>query len=921
VKKAAIFFLILLLVLPLISKYHPEIKWKEISDTNFIVIFPESFEVEASHTLQIAHSLYPELIAIWGKPVMGKIRILITDVYDQSNGNATIFPFNKITIYLYTPPPDSVLGNCREWIRLVLSHELSHVFYLNTCSRFIRVLRNILGQNPFLFPMNFSPVWMQEGMAIYGESKMNPAGRLNSPDYSIILENMAQSGSVPRWRDISGEPTFWPGPQSKYLFGSKFIEYLVEHYGENKIPQLVRYYARNFFYISTSFRYKCFFKKWLTPLWNDFRNNIDISGKASMSRKLAPLTSCGMSKQYPIVTGQNKALYVYQNYKNHPGIWEINLKTRETTKLLEQANITGMSFDSQSQTIYFSALDYYKAYYKFSDLYQYNLKTSQLKRLSSGSRLSCPARLQGSSKVFCVKRKKSKSYLATFDLNTGRERIISKGFDGISFLSISPDKETIAVSLKRKNENWGIALFNLNGKLLKMLGHGSGKNYYPQWKSNHELGFVSEHEQYYRLGMTNLNSGKTHIYTETGLPAIRYFTFLPDRDEVLLSYYDSNGYNLGLMNLPDIMKDPLNINMSHVENKAETVPVPQKGKKYNVWRDLLPKYLNFNFRYAGNEIQPGIIISGNDVPFNHQFTLQGFYGPVTNSINLSFNYTFSGLYPTLLLNASDLTDLNYGENNRDYHYSIKQLELVCLYPLLYTEKYQSYVYSNIHFERITERYFSPDEKFRLDLNGLKLGFLFNSAKRYYDSFSQSDGMALAITYSRDFEFMGSDFDLNTLALEYKQFIRFPKPSVLAFRLGISDSWGKGKRFIYMGGANSKMDHHIAGGSMFDLMRGYPSGYFSGTGGFLLNLEYRLPLVKMERAVFISQSVERFYISVFADIGNMWEDVKQINVSYSLGTELNMVLFLGGRITISGGVAIGRNPFHDPVFYLRIGESF
>lgn len=920
-KKAATFFLILLLVLPLLSKYPPEIKWREISEKNFIVIFPLGYEAEASYTLQIASSLYPELVSIWGKSVTEKIRILITDVYDQSNGNATLFPFSAITIYLYNPPPDSALGNCRKWIRLVLSHELSHIFYLSTASRFIRILRNIFGHNPFLYPMSFSPIWMQEGMAIYVESRLNPAGRSNTPDYSIILENMAQSKSVPRWRDISGEPTFWPGPQSKYLFGSKFIDFLIERYGESKIPELVRYYARNFFYISSSYRYKRFFKKWLTPLWNDFRNSIDISNKVSMSKKLIPLTTCGMSKKYPLGIGHDKALYFYQNYKNHPGIWEVNLKTGDKKKLLDHSNITGMSYDDQTRNIYFSAIDYYKAYYKFSDLYQFNLQTYQLVRLSRGSRLSYPVRLPDSSTIFCVKREKSKSYLAAYDMKTGKERIISNGFEGMSFLSLSPDHQTIAVSIKKRNQSWGIALFNPSGKLNKILINNTGKNYYPQWKNNNEIGFISEHQQYYCLGMINLNSGQAQIFTESGLPAISYITFLPDREEVLLTYYDSNGYNLGLLNLLNVKNDKLNLKISKAENKSETLPVPQKGKKYNVWRDLLPKYLNFSFRYAGNEIQPGIIISGNDVPFNHQFTFQGFYGPVTDSINLSFNYTFSGIYPTLLLNVLDLTDLNYGENNKDYYYSTKQLELVCLYPLLFSEKYQSYFYSNIHFERITERYFSPDEKFQLDLNGLKLGFLFNSAKRYYDSFSQTDGLAFAITYSRDFEFMGSDFDLNTLSLEYKQYITFPKPSVLALRLGISDSWGKGKRFVYMGGANSKLDYHIAGGNMFDLMRGYPSGYFSGTGGILLNLEYRLPLVKMERSVFISQSVERFYISIFADIGNMWEDEKQINLSYSLGTELNMVLFLGERITISGGVAIGRYPVHEPVFYLRIGESY
>ncbi len=922
VKRGVIFFLIApLLVLPLLAKYHPEIKWREISQKNFIVIYPEGYEAEATYTLQTAHSLYPELVSLWGKPVAKKIRILITDVYDQSNGSATIFPFNKIIIYLYNPSPDSTLGNCRKWIRLVLSHELTHVFNLNAGSRFIRFLRNILGHNPLLYPMIFSPAWMLEGMAVYGESRLNPAGRLNTPDYSIILENMARTKSVPRWHDIFGEPTFWPGPESKYLFGSKFIEFLIEQYGEEKIPELVRYYARNFFYFSSSYRYKLFFKKWLTPLWNDFRNSIKVSKTGALNENLTPLTRCGMSKKFPLVIDHNRGLYVYRNYEDYPGIWEINLETGHKKKLLDQSNINGMSFDAQNQDIYFSAIDYYKAYYKFSDLYRFDMQTKQLKRLSQGRRLSYPVRLPGSQNIFCVKRKKSKSYLAIFDLNTGNEKIISKGFDGMSFLSLSPNHQTIAVSLKRRNKSWGIALFNLEGKLINILVSNDGKNYYPQWKNNHEIYFVSEHRQYYRLGMVNLKSGRGFVITKSGLPAIRYFTILPDPKEVLLTYYDASGYNLGLLDLSDLKKEDLILKNSNQPAEKETTPAPLKAKKYNVWRDLLPKYLNFNFRYAGNEIQPGIIISGNDVPSNHAFTFQGFYGHITDSLNLSFEYTFSGLYPTLIFNAIDFTDLNQGENNEEYHYSTKLLELACLYPLFYSEKYQSHFYSNIHFEKITEKYFSPDRKFQLNLNGLKLGLLFNSAKRYYDSFSQTDGLALSVTYSRDFEFMGSDFDLNTLALEYKQYITFSKPNVLALRLGISDSWGQGKRIIYMGGASSKMDYHIAGGSMFNLMRGYPSGYFRGTGGFLLNLEYRLTLGKMERSIFISQRVERFYMSVFADIGNMWENEIRLNPAYSLGAELNMVLFLGERLTVSGGVAIGRNPSHEPIFYLRIGESF
>ena len=78
---------------------------------------------------------------------------------------------------------------------------------------------------------------------------------------------------------------------------------------------------------------------------------------------------------------------------------------------------------------------------------------------------------------------------------------------------------------------------------------------------------------------------------------------------------------------------------------------------------------------------------------------------------------------------------------------------------------------------------------------------------------------------------------------------------------------------------------------------------------------------MERSIFISQRVERFYVSVFVDIGNMWEDEKKIDPSYSLGMELNVLLFFGKQVTVSGGVAIGRHPYREPIFYLRIGESF
>lgn len=918
--KPLIVLTVILCSFPLFSKYHPEIRWKEISEKKFIVIFPQGYETEAASILETAREVYGELQKLWKIPIEDPIRILITDVNDYANGSATFFPFNQITIHLFPPPPDTALGNAFDWIRLVVSHEMSHIFYLNAGSRFIRSLRDIIGSNPLLYPLNFTPFWMVEGIAVFGESYMNPNGRMKTPDYCLILKNMARTRSVPKWRDIYGEPTYWPGPEAKYLFGCKFIEFLIEEYGIETVPGLVHHFSRYLITLAASHRIRQYFKKSLPKLWSRFIEQIPTP-ETNFKETVTPLTRCGMSKKYPVALGTDRGVYVSEDYQDFPGVWEIDFKTAGKSKLFEKNNINNLSYSPEDQTIYFSAIDYFKSSYRYSDLYEYKLTGKHVNRLSVGKRLFSPVKVPGKETIICVKRKKNRSYLCLFDKKTKNETIISRGYRGLDFLSLSPDGQTIAASVKRKNHNWDIGLFHFNGKPKKIISLSPQKKYAPRWRTDREIGFICEYNHSYRLVLYNLDSDRARVLAKKNLPAIRHFTFIPGSETVLINHFDSNGYNLGMVDLSTLRfqtfppQDPFSYPVGTPQ------PEPVKAKKYRFWRDLLPKFLNVNFRYAGNEIQPGFVLFGNDAVHRHSFSFQGFYGINTESINFSFNYTYEGFYPTLILNLSNLTDLNLKENDEKYTYTTKSAELVMLYPILFTEKYQSYLYANLHSEKIIERYNPAESIFRLNLNGMKLGLLFNSAKHYYDSISHADGLSLSLSYSRDFEFLGSDFDLNTLALEYKQYLSISRPNVLALRLGISNSWGSGKRLFYMGGANSKTDHHIAGGNLFNLMRGYPSGYFSGTGGFILNLEFRIDLVKMERSIFISKRVERFYISLFSDIGNMWEQEITLDPAISLGAEFNMVLYLGKRVTVSGGVAIGRSPFHDPVFYVRVGEAF
>ncbi len=928
-KKTTLFFFIFLfllsyLIIPannLNQKFHPELKWKEISNQKFIVVFQKGYKNLAFYTLEKAQEIYNILLKFWKNPIKGKIRILLTDVYDDSNGYATYFPFNQIGIYIFNPEPDSIIGSYRDWIYFVLSHEMTHIFNLNSGSGFTYFLRSIFGNSPIAHPASVLPTWILEGLAVYTESKLNQWGRLNTPDFNIILNNIAKEGKIPFWTKLYANPTTWPGPISKYLYGAEFFQFLADKYGEEKIPQFVRNYTCYPVQLSTSNVFKMTFDKSLTRLWNEFRKNIATSNDIK-KRHVKILTKDGLFKKYPFAINKNRILYVKNNYKRYPGIFELNPITKKTKRLIKKSTISGLSYSKYNNKLYFSSVDYVKSYYKYSDIYEYDLNTTRLKRLSKGKRLFYPIRIDKSNKFLCVKRVKSKSFIVLFDMLSKNEKIISKGFDSISHISLSNDKKFIAASIKRNNSNWSIAIFSNKGKLIEILNDNNMKSYYPYWKNPNEIYFITEFEKKYRLAFIKLKQKKCYIYNDKKIPSIKYFSFPDKSNKIIVSFFNSNGFDIGLLNLAEF--DPKEVRFSKNSKKEKNIIFKKTygTKKYNFIRELAPKYFIYDFRDGGKYYQPGIYMSGNDILFKHFFIFKAYYGLKTNRFSYNFTYCFDALYPSLIFQYKNYSNLYNNDNNQQYLNIEKSLKVGCLYPISIKKKSQYYLYSDIYFEKDTNKFFDSQEQFHQNLNGVKFSFIFNSSKRYYDSISDSDGIHFSISYLKDYKFLGSDFNINTASLELKQFISIFRPNVLALRLGISESWGQVKRLFYMGGFEIEQNLISDENNIFRLMRGFPSGFFRGTGGYIFNLEYRISLMKIERVIWMFPAFERVYLTFFTDIGNLWSGEKKIKPSFSFGTEINLIaIFRKQNLIFSGGVALGENPYHNPIFYFRIGKSF
>ncbi len=182
-----------------------------------------------------------------------KVTILLQDFDDYGYAGATSLPFNYMILgiepyeYVYETSPTN------ERLNWVMSHELMHVVASDKASGADRLYRSIfLGKvtpssdNPISIfysylttPRKYSPRWYHEGIAVFMETWMaGGIGRVLGGYDEMVFRTMVADSSY--FFDVIGlesEGTtidFQTG-QNAYLYGTRFVTYLADQYGIDKL--------------------------------------------------------------------------------------------------------------------------------------------------------------------------------------------------------------------------------------------------------------------------------------------------------------------------------------------------------------------------------------------------------------------------------------------------------------------------------------------------------------------------------------------------------------------------------------------------------------------------------------------------------------------------------------------------------------
>ncbi len=213
---------------------------KAYESDNFVVFYPAGYKFQAREATYYLEKYLPEIEELTGGELDSKIPVTLEDIGAISNGYADPVN-NKIGLFTNQPEAGSTLSTYESWYRLLSVHELIHIAHLNNSSDYAKLHTDLFGN--FLNPNLASPLWVIEGIAVYGESQLSPyEGRLNDGYYDSIVATKAAADELPSISEITYSHDYFPRGQ-QYLYGSVFFDYLADEYGVEKFAELFDEYG------------------------------------------------------------------------------------------------------------------------------------------------------------------------------------------------------------------------------------------------------------------------------------------------------------------------------------------------------------------------------------------------------------------------------------------------------------------------------------------------------------------------------------------------------------------------------------------------------------------------------------------------------------------------------------------------------
>lgn len=887
----------------------PDLHWQTIVTEHFHVNFAPGLEAIARRAAGSAERAYSRLSGELHAPRV-PLDLTVADNIDVSNGYTTVFPTNRIVIYARPTIDATSLSFLDDWIDLVVTHELTHVFHLDRTAGWWGIAQHLFGRNPFLFPNLYTPSWLDEGIAVYYESRLTGSGRIVGTDHAMVVRAQALDGDTPRLNALSASTLRYPLGQVPYAYGSLLVDFMARTAGAGKmrgfidasaartIPFLLNANAKRGFGIS-------FDSGWRA--WTDSirRNAFSV---AATSAPVHELTARGWTAERVRWTDATHVAYADDDGRSLPALREVATTGGSPTVLAVRKSLDVTSILPNGARV-FAEQDFVDPYTIRNDLYlEANGRTQ---RLTHGARLMQPdARLRSRA----APADAAAIDVVAVQVTPGADRLVRVRVDG-SAVGITPltgaspdtvwseprwshDGRRIAAARWIHGGETEIVILDTTGREVKGVGRAHAVTGAPSWApDDRAIYFTSDRTGRASLYRASVDDGSLLMVAQS---ATGLFESEPSPDGTQLAtlHYRGDGFHVALVPAQGDFRAADSASVLPPSRHDTTVTIDAPAQRYSSLRSLLPRYWLPSIEQSDN-LRPmyGFITSGSDVIGRHTYELQATYEPRREEPNWNSSYQYAG-FGNPVLGVTTQEDWQHGvvtgtapsgakvnAGTLARRRLIVDAALTMLRPRVNTNSYLSVgVESEWHDYRTEPR----SLLLRLDTAFLRtytypalfVNAGWSNARMPDLALSREDGVTIAASARERWRTDDPSATTSAMVLgvasAYKS-LDLPgfAHHVLALRLAAGWEDKNAAEALDAGGISGSTLEIAPGVTLGDpqrtfFARGFPAGIQEGTVALGANLEYRAPIVLPSAGLMmLPVFFQRVSAVLFGDAATAW----------------------------------------------------
>jgi len=925
-------------------------EWRTLESSCCDIHYPRRLEQAARRVAPLADEIDTTVVGFLGRAPEGRVQIVLEDETDHANGWALSVPYNTVHLFVIAPNNYSELGDTDDWLRSLLLHEYTHIVHMDTVGGLPRAVQRVTGK--LWAPNQVQPPWFVEGIAIYAETRFSSGGRVRASMHDMYLRTAALAGRVLTLDELSSGTRRWPRG-TPWLYGGRFLSYIVERYGEEALRTIsARYGAQLIPYglnraasevldQSYDVLYADFVEA-LTERARQVRDRVEALGPDRSQR----LTRFGEMVREPVVTADGGLIFYADPRDEAPGLYRYDLTNGATTRLMELNGFDGMALLPDGRLL-LSQPEIFDNFFAYYDLYRVDLQEGTSERLTRGLRAREPAVAPDGRSALFVRREGDACALSRIDLETGAVADLRRFDDGSQFYtpSYAPDGNSAVVGLWRPGGQRDLWRVDLETAALEQLTSDRAIDLDPTYTTDGgRVLFSSDREGVFHIYALDLADRAVRQVSNAVSGA---FAPAVDASGAVLFFlgYTADGFDLFALDADATLGLPASPSYQRPLPAPPPTALSAEARRYNPLPTLRPySWIPLVASdFAGPTL--GASVEGSDAVGAHQYALQASWGTLSGALNVHGGYGFNDLPTPLRLTFSRYEFnrpvlLNPTAELAEQRETGWRGEVLLILPLLrWTRTHSFGVGYGVEASDAAFPALAPDEGYprlpwRGRTNAARLFWGYRDTRRFVDSVSTERGLSTSLSLRAAHPALGSESSFFEAFASGAGYLQVPglRGHVVAALLQGSVAIGprEQRRLYAVGGLPERnlvedllLQVRLGGG----YLRGYPSGAFAGDGYLLGSLEYRLPLLSIERGLStLPIFLDRTSATFFGDMGGAFLEVPRAQdlLHRAVGVELRAELVLGYQLPLALRIGVARGFDErglDAQPYLVLGTSY